>query len=106
MEEKKLVQLGIAKFRKDMCVVFTDEKDCGACSEHCPTQAVHMIDYKNGLTIPEVTADLCIGCGACESICPVRPYQAIYVEGSSIQNKARKPSEAKKFNKKVEDFGF
>ena len=106
MEEKKLVQLGIAKFRKDMCVVFTDEKDCGACSEHCPTQAVHMIDYKDGLTIPEVTDDLCIGCGACESICPVRPYQAIYVEGSTNQGKAKKPAEAKKFNKKVDDFGF
>jgi len=106
MEEKKLTQLGIANFRKDKCVVFTDEKDCGACSEHCPTQAVHMIDYKNGLTIPEVTEDLCIGCGACESICPARPYQAIYVEGSTIQAKARKPSEAKKFNKKVESFGF
>jgi len=65
-----------------------------------------MIDYKNGLTIPEVTEDLCIGCGACESICPARPYQAIYVEGSTIQAKARKPSEAKKFNKKVESFGF
>jgi len=106
MEEKKLTQLGIAKFRKNKCVVFTDEKDCGACSEHCPTQAVHMIDYKHGLTIPEVTEDLCIGCGACESICPVRPYQAIYVEGSAQQRKARKPSEAKKFNKKIDDFGF
>ena len=106
MEEKKLTQLGIANFRKDKCVVFTNDDDCGACSEHCPTQAVHMIPYKNGLTIPEITEDLCIGCGACESICPVRPYQAIYVEGNSKQVKARKPSEAKKFNKKINDFGF
>lgn len=106
MGEKKLIQLGTAKFRKEKCVVFAKEEDCGACSEHCPTQAVHMIPYKNGLTIPEVTDDLCIGCGACESICPVRPYQAIYVEGTSVQLKARKPSEAKKFNKKIDDFGF
>jgi len=106
MEEKKLTQVGIAKFRKDKCVVFSKEEDCGACSEHCPTQAVHMIPYKNGLTIPEVTEDLCVGCGACESICPVRPYQAIYVEGSEIQANAKKPSEAKKFNKKIDNFGF
>lgn len=106
IEEKKLTQIGVAKFRKNKCVVFTDEKDCGACSEHCPTQAVHMIPYKNGLTIPEVTEDICIGCGGCESICPVRPFQAIYVEGNKAQNKAKKPSEAKKFEKKISDFGF
>jgi len=106
MEEKKLMQIGIASFRKDMCVVFTDETDCGACAEHCPTQAVHMIPYKNGLTIPEVTDDICIGCGACESICPVRPYQAIYVEGSKTQIAAKKPAEAEKFDKVIDDFGF
>ena len=106
MDEKKLTQLGIAKFRKEKCVVFAKEEDCGACSEHCPTQAVHMIPFKNGLTIPEVTENLCIGCGACESICPVRPYPAIYVEGSTEQEKAIKPTEAKKFNKKIDEFGF
>jgi ferredoxin len=106
MEEKKLTQIGIAKLRLDMCEVITKETDCGACSEHCPTQAVHMIPYKNGLTKPEVTEDLCIGCGGCESICPVRPYQAIYVEGVATQIKAKKPQEAKKFDKKIDDFGF
>ncbi len=106
IEEKKLAQLGVAKFRKDICVVYTDEKDCGACSEHCPTQAVKMIPYKNGLTIPEVTENICIGCGACESICPVRPFQSIYVEGNTIQINAKKPPEAKKFDKKIDNFGF
>ncbi|MDD4992913.1 MAG: 4Fe-4S binding protein [Paludibacter sp.] len=106
MEQKKLTQIGVAKLRIDMCEVITHETDCGACSEHCPTQAVHMIPYKNGLTKPEVTEDLCIGCGGCESICPVRPYQAIYVEGSQTQAKAKKPEEAKKFDKVIDDFGF
>ena len=106
IEEKKLAQIGVANFRKDKCIVFTEEEDCGACSEHCPTQAVHMIPYKNGLTIPQVTKDICIGCGACESICPVRPQVAIYVEGITSQLKAKKPNDAKKFDKKIVDFGF
>jgi ferredoxin len=106
LNEKKLVQIGVAKFRKDKCIVSVDETDCGACSEHCPTQAVHMIDYKDGLTIPEVTESICIGCGACESICPAKPYAAIYVEGAKTQILANKPPEAQKFNKKVDDFGF
>ncbi len=104
--EKKVAQIGIADFRKEKCIVFTEEKDCGACSEHCPTQAVHMIPYKDGLTIPEVTKDLCIGCGACESICPAKPTVAIYVEGVRNQVKAKKPAEAKKFEKKIDSFGF
>jgi ferredoxin len=106
VEEKKLTQIGVAKLRLNMCEVIRHEKDCGACSEHCPTQAVHMIPYKNGLTRPEVTENLCIGCGACESICPVTPYQAIYVEGNATQIKVKKPEEAKKFEKKIDDFGF
>lgn len=106
IEEKKLVQIGIAKFRKDKCIVAVEETDCGACSEHCPTQAVHMIPYKNGLTIPEVTENICIGCGGCESICPARPYPAIYVEGNKTQIAANKPAEAEKFEKKIDDFGF
>jgi ferredoxin len=106
IEDKKLAQIGIAIFRKDMCVVYTDETDCGACSEHCPTQAVHMIPYKNGLTIPEVTEDICIGCGGCESICPVRPHVAIYVEGTQVQIAANKPAEAEVFDKVIDDFGF
>lgn len=83
LDEKKRMQLGIAHFRKEMCVVKVHEKDCGACAEHCPTQAVHMIPYKNGLTIPEVTQNLCIGCGACESICPVHPFPAIILKVQS-----------------------
>ncbi|KAA3145341.1 hypothetical protein F2A05_08675 [Alistipes onderdonkii] len=29
--------------------------------------------------MPELQA--CIGCGACENLCPSRPFSAIYVEG-------------------------
>ena len=65
-----------------------------------------MIPYKGGLTIPEVTPNLCIGCGACESICPAKPQVAIYVEGVTTQLKAKKPTDAKKFIKKIDDFGF
>ena len=31
--------------------------------------------------IPVVNAERCIGCGACENLCPARPFSAIYVEG-------------------------
>jgi ferredoxin len=89
-ENKKSVQIGKAIFIKENCIVETEKKACGACSEHCPTKAVDMVFYKDNLKIPEVTDKYCIGCGACEYACPTFPYKAIYVEGNSVHKKAEK----------------
>lgn len=89
-EEKKTLQIGIAHFVREKCVVITDGTDCGACSEHCPTKAVDMTP-ENGLFVPVVTENICIGCGACEYACPVTPEKAIFVEGNSIHQVAQKP---------------
>ena len=93
VEDKKLTQLGKAQFVKENCIVETEGTDCGSCAEHCPTKAVRMVDYKNNLRIPEVTDDICIGCGACEYACPTHPYKAIYVEGNPVHERAKKPEE-------------
>lgn len=90
VEERRLVRTGNAEFFQDRCIVKTKGTSCGACSEHCPTQAVHMVPWKDGLTIPEVDPDLCIGCGGCEFICPVRPDKAIIVNGLAIHERAKK----------------
>ena len=108
LEKKKLTQIGKAKFVKDNCIVQTQKTDCGACSEHCPTKAVHMIPFEGTLVIPEVRDDYCIGCGACEYACPTKPYKAIYVEGNLWHQTAKKNVELKKqeaVNTK-EDFPF
>jgi formate hydrogenlyase subunit 6/NADH:ubiquinone oxidoreductase subunit I len=34
--------------------------------------------------VPTVNEEKCIGCGACENLCPARPFSAIYVEGHSV----------------------
>ncbi len=93
-EQKKLTQIGTAKFIKDNCIVYTENTDCGACSEHCPTKAVTMVPYKT-LVAPEVKEEFCIGCGACEYACPTRPYKAIYVEGKAGHGLAKKKEEQK-----------
>ena len=69
--------------------------DCAACSEHCPTKAVHTIPYGDNLRLPEVTRDLCIGCGACEYACPVQSEKAVIVAGHRRHGRARKPVETK-----------
>ncbi len=105
-EEKIQAQLGIAHFERELCVVYKDETDCGACSEHCPTQAVKMVPYKGSLRIPHVTPDICVGCGGCEYICPVRPGRAIHVVASAEQKHAKKPEYEKVEEVEDIDFGF
>ncbi|MDR0609049.1 MAG: 4Fe-4S binding protein [Planctomycetaceae bacterium] len=111
VEEKHLLQIGQVIFVKENCVVETQGSSCGACAEHCPTGAVHMIPYgdpSKSLTIPEVDTELCVGCGACEHVCPVRPFRAIYIDGLEKHRNAKPaydPNE-KQQEIKLDDFGF
>lgn len=106
-EVKKRVQTGIAHFVKENCVVYTDETSCGACSEHCPTKAVHMVEYKPGLLIPEVNDSICVGCGACEYACPTLPNRAIFVNGNLVHLVASEPESAEENKEEVpEEFPF
>ncbi|MDR0682012.1 MAG: 4Fe-4S dicluster domain-containing protein [Dysgonamonadaceae bacterium] len=107
-EEKKTTQIGVAQFDKNKCIVFTENTSCGACSEHCPVQAVKMEIYKDGLTLPHVYEELCIGCGGCESICPVRPIKAINILANEVHKKAQKPpqEEVEQIDTNELDFGF
>lgn len=106
VEEKKVLQIGQVVFIRENCVVYTQDMDCGACSEHCPTKAVDMVPYKGTLTIPQVNPAICIGCGGCEFICPVRPLRAIYVEGNPVHLTAERPEEAEKKEVELEEFPF
>lgn len=91
LKEKKRVRVGMVTYYPDRCVVVRKNVACGACAEHCPTGALHMVKYKNSLTIPEVTPELCIGCGGCEYICPVKPQQAVEISGVTEQTAAADP---------------
>jgi ferredoxin len=106
VEQKHRLQVGRVVFEPELCIVHTEGTSCGACSEHCPTQAVKMVPYKNGLTVPFIDAELCVGCGGCEFICPVRPQRAIYVEGNKIHQQAKAFAVEKKEEKEITDFGF
>ena len=84
---KKRTQIGQAHFVIENCLVYYNETNCGACSEHCPTQAIQMVSYKNALSIPHIATEKCVGCGGCEYVCPAMPHKAIYVEGVETQNR-------------------
>lgn len=87
-EEKTAIQIGHAVWIADNCIVNTDGQKCGNCARHCPTGAIQMVpkdpNDKKSLQIPVVNTERCIGCGACENLCPSRPFSAIYVEGHEV----------------------
>ena len=83
--DKSAIQIGHAVWVKENCVPLTDGVSCGNCARHCPVGAIQMIpsdpSKENSPKIPMVNTERCIGCGACENLCPARPFSAIYVEG-------------------------
>ncbi len=88
---KRMTSLGVARFVRANCILYTDHTPCGICSEYCPTQAIQMVAYPDGLILPKVQDAFCIGCGSCENACPTRPHRAIYVDGHPNQTLATRP---------------
>ena len=83
--EKSSIQIGHAVWIESNCLPVTEGVYCGNCARHCPAGAITMISYDSddpdAPKIPSVNVERCIGCGACENLCPARPCSAIYVEG-------------------------
>lgn len=82
IEDKKMTAIGHAVFNKDLCVVNTEDRECGNCAEHCSAEAIKMVRSPfDGKLYPEVEKALCIGCGECEFLCPASPVKAITIRG-------------------------
>ena len=87
-EVKSSTQMGHAVWIKKNCIPLTDGVECGNCARHCPVGAIEMVpsdpDDEASAYVPAVNESRCIGCGACENLCPARPFPAIYVEGHEV----------------------
>ena len=83
--DKSAIQIGHAVWVRENCVSLTDGVACGNCARHCPTGAITMVPSDPSMAdspqVPVINEERCIGCGACENLCPARPFSAIYVEG-------------------------
>jgi MauM/NapG family ferredoxin protein len=78
LEEKTHAKVGTAILRKEMCLVWAQNKLCLICDEICPYNAI-VFRPVEGYRRPVVIASKCNGCGFCEQRCPVKGESAIVV---------------------------
>ncbi|OAM89222.1 4Fe-4S dicluster domain-containing protein [Termitidicoccus mucosus] len=98
-DTKHTTRIGVAEVTLSHCIVITEDTACGACAEHCPTAALQMKPGDARFAQPEVSAEYCIGCGACQYACPAHPVKAVIVRGLAkhetasvlVQEKAEAP---------------
>lgn len=88
--DKSATHIGHAVWVRENCIPLTDGVSCGNCARHCPVGAIQMVpsdpENPDSPKIPVVNEERCIGCGACENLCPARPFSAIYVEGHEVHH--------------------
>lgn len=84
-EEKSSIQIGHAVLIPENCLSLNDGVNCTVCTRNCPAGAIRLVKSDpadpHAHRLPAIDEQRCIGCGACEYLCPARPFSAIYVEG-------------------------
>lgn len=96
---QKPISIGTAFYDQGRCLPWAMATPCIVCEEFCPTspKAIWVEEaevpkrlpvYQEGkapametvkVQRPHVDPSLCIGCGACEKVCPVQDKPAVYV---------------------------
>ncbi|OGS20135.1 MAG: hypothetical protein A2252_10810 [Elusimicrobia bacterium RIFOXYA2_FULL_39_19] len=82
IDERKKCKIGLAEINKRVCLPWAEKTNCFVCEEHCPIpdKAIKLeIDIDN-IKKPYVDKTLCVGCGICETKCPVTGDSAIVVK--------------------------
>lgn len=89
LADKRLAVIGAAYIDENRCIPWADGIDCIVCEEMCPVPEKAIVLDTQTVTRPDgtvaevhrpkVVRDRCIGCGICETKCPLNGEAAIRV---------------------------
>lgn len=90
LPKKQNVKIGLADIDRSRCLPWNGNSECIVCEEHCPTpekairlreEEVYSVMAGEVIKVkrPYVDEKLCIGCGICETRCPLSDRSAIVV---------------------------
>jgi ferredoxin-type protein NapF len=79
LAQKNKYIIGEALVDNNVCLTALGKKECDACEHACPYDAVKITWDEGSYNAYPVVNDKCIGCGACEVVCPTTPRKAIRV---------------------------
>ncbi|MBU0730263.1 MAG: 4Fe-4S binding protein [Proteobacteria bacterium] len=87
VQPKQQTKIGNAIFDKNLCLPYAKGIPCIVCEEHCPTpekaiqfRMASVINSKRetvNVRQPYIVDELCIGCGICETKCPLPGHAAV-----------------------------
>ena len=112
LEEKSYAKIGTAVIDRSRCIAWDQNKVCLICDEACQYNAISSLNETvRGITLlrPFVDKRICLGCGVCESRCPLEGRSAIEVYAIGEERKkmgsyvTAEKRELREFNKLEED---
>lgn len=90
IEDKPHIFIGTAGIDRSQCIAWARGKKCLVCDEYCSYKAIEWKDVPGEGRRPQVNEDKCVGCGICESACPIQPVAAIRVSSRGDRREANR----------------